>query len=287
MGGADIRKARGARSGRAVRLVAPLSAHQSRDTVAKALRVAGARREAVSGVCGLAGLGGLETVRVRDLTAGQRARLAIAAALVAGPDLVVADSPLDGVPSDERAAILKDLSDILGETRAVVVWIADAADEALALDARAVVLVEGRIAQEGPAKEVGDHPATFDVARLFWGTALNILPLAVESDGCRLPDGSTLVLPGCIMLPACGMAKLAVRADDLRFDRKDASALRFVVRVLGGDAPAGYAAVDFSGLRWLAPVADGLPAPGMLASVYVPSERVLVFGADGTAMTGA
>jgi energy-coupling factor transport system ATP-binding protein len=56
------------------------------------------------------GLGGLERRHPRDLSSGERERLALASVLVAGPDVLVLDEPTRGVDpprKDELAAILR------------------------------------------------------------------------------------------------------------------------------------------------------------------------------------
>jgi energy-coupling factor transport system ATP-binding protein len=94
-------------------------------------------REALARV----GLAGLERRHPRDLSSGERERLALASVLVAEPDVLVLDEPTRGVDpprKDELAALLRRES----EHRATLilthdlVFAGDAADRIVHLEAR-------------------------------------------------------------------------------------------------------------------------------------------------------
>ena len=91
-------------------------------------------------------------VRVRALSGGMRRRLAIAAAIVHRPDIVVLDEPtasLDPVQCMEIRALLRRIS----ASRVVLVSTHLLGDVAFAADA-VVVLHEGRVRFTGPPAEL-------------------------------------------------------------------------------------------------------------------------------------
>jgi energy-coupling factor transport system ATP-binding protein len=96
----------------------------------------------------------------RDLSEGQRLALALAVVLVASPPLVLLDEPtrgLDEAAKTELAGILRDLA---GEGRAVVLATHDVEVVARAAD-RAVVLADGEVVADGPAREVVTQSPVF------------------------------------------------------------------------------------------------------------------------------
>ena len=96
----------------------------------------------------------------RDLSEGQRLALALAVVLAAEPPLVLLDEPTRGLDYPAKRRLVRILTDLAAEGRAVelathdVEVVADVAD-------RAVVLAEGEVVADGPAREVVVHSPVF------------------------------------------------------------------------------------------------------------------------------
>ena len=92
--------------GRAAMLLQDPSRYCVRERVDEevALGVAGDRRRARR-LLSAVGLGGLEDRHPRDLSCGERERLALASVLVVDPDLLVLDEPTRGVDPDRKAEL--------------------------------------------------------------------------------------------------------------------------------------------------------------------------------------
>jgi oligopeptide/dipeptide ABC transporter ATP-binding protein len=93
-----------------------------------------------------------------ELSRGQAQRAMIAAALVKGPDLLIADEPLSGLDAPVAAAVLDILRDL--KTRrdmAMVLITHDLATVAATAD-RVMVMYGGRIVEEGPVEEIFYRP---------------------------------------------------------------------------------------------------------------------------------
>jgi ABC-2 type transport system ATP-binding protein len=144
------------------------------------------------------GLSGDADRKVDEYSKGMRQRLALAAALLAEPQLLVLDEPLDGLdPAGQRVfrARLRDLAD---GGRTVVVSSHDLADiEALA--DYVVVIDHGRLIAEGPLEKLLDGGATRVVVAEPVSAIAALKAAGVEAeivDGnvlAREPEGSRVV----------------------------------------------------------------------------------------------
>lgn len=118
-----------------------------------AARAAGADEESIDLVIGQVGLGPLQGVVHRRLSAGQRRRLALAVALVRSPRLLLLDEPHAGLDAEGRAA----LDGFVGNAAAdgcAVVMASHELERARPLASREVVLTGGQAhgaVEEAPA----------------------------------------------------------------------------------------------------------------------------------------
>lgn len=92
------------------------------------------RRTLVRGLLDRVGLAGSPRALVRDLSAAQRVRLAVASALVGRPDAVVVDDVDRGVPLPERPAIWALLRELARDGVAVIAAAGDAVTAAAHTD---------------------------------------------------------------------------------------------------------------------------------------------------------
>jgi branched-chain amino acid transport system ATP-binding protein len=99
------------------------------------------------------------------LSGGQRQMLAIARALVVGPRLLMLDEPSAGLSPLLVGTVMAKLSEFRGQG-VTILMVEQNARAALPIADRAYVLVEGRVAHEGPAAGLFDDPA---VAALYLG----------------------------------------------------------------------------------------------------------------------
>jgi ABC-type Fe3+/spermidine/putrescine transport system ATPase subunit len=111
---------------------------------------------------------------VVTLSGGQRQRVALARALVAEPDVLLLDEPLSALDPALRRRIREELRSLLEPLPVPVVLVTHDQEDAFVLADEIIVLLEGRIAQNGSPQEVYLQPATEEVAR-FVGPA-NYLP---------------------------------------------------------------------------------------------------------------
>lgn len=99
-----------------------------------------------------------------QLSGGQRQRLSLARALVAAPQWLLLDEPLSHLDGQARSELLLLLEEVLAETTAGVLMSTHEPAEAMHLAKEIIVLVDGRVAQSGPAQQVYNAPATLPAA---------------------------------------------------------------------------------------------------------------------------
>ena len=96
----------------------------------------------------------------RDLSEGQRLALALAVVLVAGPGVVLLDEPTRGLDYGAKEALASVLAGLAADGRAVVLATHDVEVVAAVAD-RAVVLGDGDVVADGPARSVVTHSPVF------------------------------------------------------------------------------------------------------------------------------
>ncbi|GAB3145796.1 ABC transporter ATP-binding protein [Microbispora hainanensis] len=101
-----------------------------------------------------------------QLSGGMRQRVAIAAALAAGPGLLIADEPTTALDVTTQHEVLELVAGLQRARRMGLILITHDLRLARARADRIMVMYAGRLAEEGPAAEVMDRPAHPYTARL-------------------------------------------------------------------------------------------------------------------------
>lgn len=123
------------------------------------------------------------------ISGGQSQRVALARALAARPDLLLLDEPFSALDVDSAPRLRALITRVLAEhpSTAGILVTHDPLD-ALVLADRVAVLDEGRIVEQGPAREVLAAPSTAFAARI---AGLNLVTGTVTADGLET-DGAVL-----------------------------------------------------------------------------------------------
>lgn len=242
------------------------------------------RRLISEDAAGRVGLSAVLGAAVSDLDLDKRVRLAIALACEAKPGLVLLDSPSSELGGDARRQFLADLKGMFAGMGGVVV-LAGTLAEARAMGGRLVVVVDGRIVQEGAVEEVMARPANLAAARAITPD-LNVVAMTARGGAGVLADGSVFQPPEGLDLPASGPCTLAFHPGDVTLERAGAGCVRFVVRAAGeaeGADGMRYARVRFADATCLAPLPSGALSAGLVLNAFVDRTKLMVFDSEGKA----
>jgi microcin C transport system ATP-binding protein len=93
-----------------------------------------------------------------QLSGGQRQRVMIAMALANEPDLLIADEPTTALDVTVQAQILKLLKEIQTRTGMALLFITHDLGIVRKIADRVCVMTKGKIVEQGPTKQIFDHP---------------------------------------------------------------------------------------------------------------------------------
>ena len=151
----------------------------------------GERRDRALDALEAMGAGALAERPARTLSGGEARRVHLARVLALDADALLLDEPFAGLDAPTRADLLYDAASTLEASRRATLVVLHDRVEAWALADRVAVMLQGRIAAEGPPKEIFGSPPTPEVAA-FVGFAGRV----EEPDGMRMLRPQDVELDG-------------------------------------------------------------------------------------------
>lgn len=148
------------------------------------------QKERIDQVTTTLGINHLLTRFPRELSNGQRQRVALGRVLVRPADVYLLDEPLSHLDAKLRAAMRAELKQLGAMSKTTTVYVTHDYQEALALGDRIAVLREGSLVQIGTPEEIWRRPADTFVARALGQPEINLLDGEVEDGRIRLGGGA-------------------------------------------------------------------------------------------------
>jgi oligopeptide/dipeptide ABC transporter ATP-binding protein len=141
-----------------------------------------------------------------QLSGGMRQRVAIAIAMLHGPDLIIADEPTTALDVTIQAQILSEMQKLVQTSGTSLIWISHDLSVVAGLADEIAVMYAGRIVEHGSVDQVLDHPQ-----HPYTQGLIGSLPSA-NRRGARLRQipgmaPNLLQMPaGCAFAPRCARA---------------------------------------------------------------------------------
>ena len=204
------------------------------------------------------GLAALAERPAHVLSGGEAQRVSLARAFAVAPRVLLLDEPFGALDAQARGELLAELRELLAATATAALLVTHDRHEAAAVADRVAILNGGELRQEGPARQVLDHPAHADCARIL---------------------GFDNVLPGRLLgLPA---GEVAVSPEACRFEAPTGLRLAAeLVRVIPL-GPVWRVVAEAGGRTVLAHVPDApAAAPGDRVELRVDPDAVRELGSD-------
>jgi spermidine/putrescine transport system ATP-binding protein len=196
----------------------------------------------VAEVLELVRLAGYGKRRTWELSGGQQQRVALARALVNRPTVLLLDEPLGALDLKLRKEMQLELKALQREVGITFVYVTHDQEEALTMSDVIVVMLNGRIQQQGDPTQLYERPVNRFVAN-FIGVSNPIPGLILEFDTTTRRatiEAAGLTLAGTVTDPAAKPTRgdqvtVAVRPERLRVERRDRAA---------ADAGAGWTTLE-------------------------------------------
>ncbi len=158
----------------------------------------------------------------RTLSGGEAQRASLARAFVLQPEILFLDEPFAALDVPTRQTLFGDMINILQETKCTTIMVTHDRNEAQTLAHRIVMLLDGKIVQDGSPREIFSAPATEEIAK-FVGME-NILEGTVRANKDCLADidvqGQTV--EGVSACQVGGTVNVFIRPEDITLSREKA-----------------------------------------------------------------
>ncbi|WP_029115010.1 ABC transporter ATP-binding protein [Mycobacterium sp. URHB0044] len=169
----------------------------------------------------------------RELSNGQRQRVALGRVLVRPADIYLLDEPLSHLDAKLRAAMRAELKQLGAMSKTTTVYVTHDYQEALALGDRIAVMRSGSLVQIGTPEEIWRRPADTFVARALGQPEINLLDGIVDDGQIRLGDGSIGVpVPAGVDVRTGERVRVGLRPCDIHVVGADSGSARLSGTVL-------------------------------------------------------
>lgn len=138
----------------------------------------------VQRVAGMLRIGDQLTKRPRQLSSGQRQRVAMGRAVVRDPDVFLMDEPLSNLDAVLRAEVRAEISALQQRLGRTTVYVTHDGEEALSMGHRVAVMRHGVLQQCGTPEELYSTPSNAFVAGFVGTPQMNFVPGQLWRDEC-------------------------------------------------------------------------------------------------------
>lgn len=146
------------------------------------------QRHRLDEICEMCAIDDLKDRYVYELSGGQRQKVALCRALAPEPLVLLLDEPFSHLDPRHRLQLGMEIQSLLHQLNVTTLMVTHDKIQALELSDQVGVMIEGKMAQFAPPKQVFDYPQTESVARFLGET--NFVPCTPTDTGYLTPFGS-------------------------------------------------------------------------------------------------
>jgi multiple sugar transport system ATP-binding protein len=158
----------------------------------------------------------------RELSNGQRQRVALGRVLVREADVYLLDEPLSHLDAKLRAAMRAELKQLGEMSSTTSLYVTHDYQEALSLGDRIAVLHHGRVVQVGTPQQIWQQPANAFVAKELGQPEINLIDAEVVDGAVRqVGGGIEFPVPGEVDAQRGQRVRLGIRPSDLELVTPD------------------------------------------------------------------
>jgi molybdate transport system ATP-binding protein len=178
------------------------------------------REQRISAILDAFRIRDLRKRRPREISGGERQRVALARSLVTDPGILLLDEPLAALDSPTKAHILDDLRAWNEAHHIPILYVTHSREEVFALGDRVLVLDQGRILAQGTPHEVMGAPRQETIAQLAgFENIFDVTVVAAHEDRgtmtCRLAGNKIEMETPLVRAEAGSRLRVGIRAGDI------------------------------------------------------------------------
>jgi molybdate transport system ATP-binding protein len=178
------------------------------------------REQRISAILDAFRIRDLRKRRPREISGGERQRVALARSLVTDPCILLLDEPLAALDSPTKARILDDLRAWNEAHHIPILYVTHSREEVFALGDRVLVLDQGRILAQGTPHEVMGAPRQETIAQLAgFENIFDATVVAAHEDRgtmtCRLAGNKIEMETPLVRAEAGSRLRVGIRAGDI------------------------------------------------------------------------
>jgi ABC-type sugar transport system ATPase subunit len=151
----------------------------------------------------------------RELSNGQRQRVALGRVLVRPADVYLLDEPLSHLDAKLRAQMRAELKQLGAMSNTTTIYVTHDYQEALALGDRVGVMRAGRLVQIGTPDEIWRRPADTFVAKALGQPEINILDGVVDDGRITLGESIHVAVPADVDVSRGDRVRVGLRPSDI------------------------------------------------------------------------
>lgn len=164
------------------------------------------------------GLSDFNDRKIQALSGGQQQRVALARSLAKEAEILLLDEPLVNLDYKLREQLREEFRNIFSSqvsADSILIYSSTDPVEAMQLGGDIIVMDEGRILQQGTAKNVFENPANIRVAEISNDPAMNLMPGEITDGRVAINNDISMPIPPHFKALPSGSYTFGVRAADV------------------------------------------------------------------------